>query len=404
MPSVHGKLARGVPGDVGMDAGRLRLLKARAQSWVDQGLTQALVYIVARRGVVVAEEALGRLAHRHDAPAVRMDSIFSIASVSKLITATATLMLVEDGLLSLNRPLVEYIPELRGHRCGRIFVHHLLTHTSGFHATDATRLVHTAKGMKVTGPCPPNQHPEIHRQLNACYGLKPADFPGTVSNYCGANYLFLGELVRRLSGKSLSLFAEERIFTPLGMTSTDFGLRGKDLSRRVAPDPKIYRHFPRHDPNDPMRLDTPSPAGGVYSTARDLTAFCQMFLNRGWWRNRMVLSPASVRLMTTNQIPGIGAFDSRGRWVNETCWGFGWMVQGPHHFNRWMYSHGTLPSVGTFYHEGASGAGVWVDPGNELVGVFLSVIQALDPKTAEHQWEFDRFQNMVTACVSDRVG
>lgn len=135
--------------------------------------------------------------------------------------------------------------------------------------------------------------------------------------------------------------------------------------------------------------------------AGDLAVFGQLFLNGGRYGNVRLLSPASVTVMTTNQIPGIGAYDNRGRWLPEACWGFGWMIQGPNHWNRWMYSHGSLPAVGTFYHEGASGVGMWVDPHNHIVGIYLSVIQSLDPETEEFRWEFDRFENMVTAAIAD---
>ena len=101
--------------------------------------------------------------------------------------------------------------------------------------------------------------------------------------------------------------------------------------------------------------------------------------------------------MTTNQIPGIGV-QMGGHTVPEGSWGYGFMVQGNH---RWAWDHGALQPVGTFYHQGSGGVGFWCDPISEIVGVFLSVWTHFDIAKFEAHWDFDLFQNMVTAAIAD---
>ena len=97
-----------------MSAQRVEHVVNLAKGWVDGGVTPALVILVARRGVVVAHEAFGNLTPEPDSSPLAHDTIFPLASLAKPITATATMILVEDGLLGLNRPVSEYIPEFVG--------------------------------------------------------------------------------------------------------------------------------------------------------------------------------------------------------------------------------------------------------------------------------------------------
>ena len=99
------QLQPGTPAEAGMSAVRIRRIADLAQGWVTQGLTPALVVLVARRGIVVLHEAFGRLTPEPDAPPLSRDTIYPLSSLSKPVTATAVMLLVEDGLLGLNRPV-----------------------------------------------------------------------------------------------------------------------------------------------------------------------------------------------------------------------------------------------------------------------------------------------------------
>ena len=130
------QLRPGEPEEVGMSARRVRHVGQLAAGWVAQGITSALVILVARRGVVVLHEAFGRLTPDDNAPPVKRDTIYPLSSLTKPITATAAMLLVEDGLLGLQRPVSEYLPEFSGEGKQAVRVHHLLTHTSGLRDED----------------------------------------------------------------------------------------------------------------------------------------------------------------------------------------------------------------------------------------------------------------------------
>src|SRR5262245_5213775 len=127
-------LRSGDPREVGVSADRIGVVRRRCAEWVEAGETPAIVALLARRGVVVLHEAFGRLGP--DGPALRPDALFPVASISKVVTAAAALSLVEEGLVGLNRPVQEHLPELVGEGKEAVMVHHLLTHTSGMRDED----------------------------------------------------------------------------------------------------------------------------------------------------------------------------------------------------------------------------------------------------------------------------
>ena len=126
------KLRYGTPEEAGMLPDRIERVKQLAAGWVAEGQTPSLVILAARKGIIFLHEAYGRLRPEENSPPLRTDSIFPISSLTKPVTATAAMILVEDGLLGLNRPIVDYIPEICGEGTEEILVHHLLTHTSGY--------------------------------------------------------------------------------------------------------------------------------------------------------------------------------------------------------------------------------------------------------------------------------
>src|SRR4029453_1086023 len=149
------QLRPGEPEEVGMSARRVRHVGQLAAGWVAQGITSALVILVARRGVVVLHEAFGRLTPDDNAPPVKRDTIYPLSSLTKPITATAAMLLVEDGLLGLQRPVSEYLPEFNGEGKQAVLVHHLLTHTSGLRDEDVD--AHAAKKRGVVAIPPPEK-------------------------------------------------------------------------------------------------------------------------------------------------------------------------------------------------------------------------------------------------------
>ena len=162
------ELRAGTAEEAGVLPERIDRVRDLCAGWVKSGHTPSLAVLVARRGVIVLHEAFGCLGPGQDSPPLRLDSIFPVSSVAKPITATAVMTLVEDGLLGLNRPVVDYVPELCGEGTEEILVHHLLTHTSGYNGQKLLpfELQRRKEGIKV-GPCDATQHPGIHRRLQS---------------------------------------------------------------------------------------------------------------------------------------------------------------------------------------------------------------------------------------------
>jgi CubicO group peptidase (beta-lactamase class C family) len=182
-------------------------------------------------------------------------------------------------------------------------------------------------------------------------------------SYCNYGYVMLGEIVRRVSGMSLDTFARERIFAPLGMTDT-FYVVPESVRHRIVkrpPDAPGAEDF-----NSREWEETPWGSAGVYSTAKDMAIFGQVFLNEGRCGDARILSPAGAASMTRNQIPGIGARYGEETFT-EASWGFGWNVRGTKN------DAGNLLSPRTFSHGGAGGVFLWADPAQEIVGVYFSV-------------------------------
>src|SRR5262245_60724001 len=388
------QLRPGEPEEVGMSTRRVRHVGQLAAGWVAQGITSALVILVARRGVVVLHEAFGRFTPDDDAPPVKRDTIYPLTSLSKPITATAGMTLVEDGLLGLQRPVLEFLPEFIGEGKQTVLVHHLLTHTSGLRDQDVHAHAAKKRGIVTIPPSEETQHQWINEYLFLRYDAPLWKPPGVEMSYCNYGYFLLGEIVRRVSGQALADFARVRVFEPLGMQDTFYivpnAVRARIVRRPL--DAPLAATGVAGGPGIGTREHQvlPLAAAGVYSTAMDMAIFGQMFLNRGSYGEVRILSPAAVAEMTHNQIPGIGA-QFRGEFFPEASWGLGWSI----HENKRASRDGSLYSPQAFNLDGAGGVFLWVDPVYEIVGVYFSVAFEQSKPCR------DLFLNAVTAAVVD---
>jgi CubicO group peptidase (beta-lactamase class C family) len=288
--------------------------------------------------LIAANEVLGAF--------MRVDSIFWIASMSKPITATAVLMLMEEGKLSLDDPIAKFVPELAGLKTSdgktpRITLRHLLTHTSGMgEATDEeTRLARTLS------------------DLVPAFASKPLAFePGSKWMYCQSGFLTLGRIVEIVSGLPFEVFLRERIFAPLGMKDTTFYLSEAQMPRWVIPSKRdgeqfvpaeigiLYGHPPTWGDH------YPASNGGLFSTAPDYTRLAQMLLNGGVLDGRRYLSPESVLMMSTVQTGDlVTGFTPGNGWGLGVC-----IVRHPQGVTGML-------SPGTFGHGGGYGTQVWID-------------------------------------------
>ena len=361
------KLRPGAAREAGMDAKRVGHIRDLSHGWVEEGITPSLVVLAARRGVIILHEAYGVMGPEPDAGPLQKETIFPIASISKPITATALMCLVEDGLVGLNRPVQWYIPEFVGQGKDAVMVHHLLTHTSGVTDEALDRLATGDwRDMKMLARAIP-EHVWINELLHLGYELPLAHTPGTAMATSSYGYELLGEIVRRVSGQSLAAFAAERVLSPLGMADTYWPVPGSSALRVVRRgDDTTRAEFLRT-----FALAGIAWAfGGVSSCATDLAAFGQMLLNGGSYGDATVLSRPSVEAMTRNQIPETSA-KFLGEHFPEASWGLGWSITGT---KRCLAYGEPLMSSRAFCHSGAGGAFMWVDPEHELVGVYLSVL------------------------------
>jgi CubicO group peptidase (beta-lactamase class C family) len=385
-----------------MSPERIERARERCAEWVATGHTLSLAVCVARRGVIVLDEAFGRSGPGAAAPPLSRDSLFPVASVTKAITATLVMQMVEDGILGLNRPAVEYLPELAaGKGNGDILVHHLLTHTAGYPwHTDPSLLLHAAAKLEAgteISECPPNQHPATHRALELLWDAPRCEPVGAIMTYSNHNYVLLGEILRRLSGRSLEELARDRIFDPAGMHDSFYVVPESAADRVVqrppeAPFSESNDFYPALGSRAMQR--NPDAGMGVFTTPRDMVTFGQIFLDGGRAGDARILSRATVEAMTRDQIPGLSSRLMDVERPNAS-WGYGWSIESP---TKWRYFRGSLISLGSFTHPGAGGAAFWVDPRRELVGAYFEVCMRITDDW-EFRWNFDLFENVITSAV-----
>ncbi|HEU4850606.1 MAG TPA: serine hydrolase domain-containing protein [Telluria sp.] len=304
-------------------------------------------------GERVYARAFGRLAFDADAPAVGDDTVFDVASLSKVLaTAPSVLILAEQGRIDLDAPIVRYFPECAGGGRDGILVRHLLTHTSGLRA-----------GI----PATPAWSGRDAAHALACADV-PTHPPGTFFRYSDVNYILLGRLVEAVSGQALDAFAERHIFRPLGMRHTSYRPLERIARSRIAPTQQAgqpgdaltaLREELRGEVHDPTarRMGGVAGSAGVFSTAADVSRFARMLLGGGTLDGVRILREDSVRLMTTAQTaPGITALR-----------GMGMDIDSP--FAR---PRGSVFPVGSYGHTGFTGCFLWIDPASRTFYVLLS--------------------------------
>jgi CubicO group peptidase (beta-lactamase class C family) len=387
-------LRDGTPEEAGLSASRLGRASELAASFVESGDHPAVVVLIARHGVVALHEAFGKLGPNPDDPPLPRDALFKLSSIGKTLTATAAMILVDEGRLGLTRRVCDYLPEFRGDGREQVYVHHLMTHTAGLERVEIADYVvqlisrRAAELAKVSGDR--GADPSIQLALERPVHVSP----GTEMFYDSANFDLLGEIVTRVSDRPLGEVVHERIFEPLGMADS-FGLLPDPFADRLvrasseSTNPILAASWSAA----PASVVTGS-GGGFFSTVLDMGTFAQMFLDGGVGRDCRVLSPAAVSMMTTNQIPGVPGvlLDERH---DEASWGFGWGVAG---LERWSYFPVHAP--GTFWHSGASGVHLWCDPGADFVGVWFSaMVKEIEPDIFLN--DFDLFVNAVTAAIDE---
>ena len=378
------------PASTGLSAARLSHIKTLASSYVDQGRIPGVVYAVARHGQLASLDSVG---------AMQTDSIFRIYSMTKPITTVAVLMLYEEGRFLLSDPVSRYLPEFEHMQIytgedqngnaetvpaeKQVTIEDLLTHTAGLTYGDKPEggvwaLYADAKLWSSAS---------LDEFSNRVAELPLVFEPGSAWHY-SVSFDVLGRLVEVVADQPFDQFLKTRIFDPLQMNDTSFSLPDSKLGRFI---PVYYRD------GEGMRLSeavedsglrqagaVPFGGGGLLSTATDYLRFCQMLVNGGVLADARILGRKTVELMLLDHL---GHGDSRLKindpWVGRTENRSGEMQLGLG-FGYGGYvitdvAENDVPgSTGTYAWGGAASTYFFIDPKEELIGVFLTQLMPSD--------------------------
>ncbi|NBQ86529.1 MAG: class A beta-lactamase-related serine hydrolase [Betaproteobacteria bacterium] len=397
-------LPKASPESVGMSSQRLaKITEVIGQEVADKKLPGAVV-MVARKGKLVYSQAFGSLNNAAGAP-MREDSIFRLYSMTKPLVSTALMMLVEDGKVQLTDPVSKFLPSFRNPMVsvpafdpvfnGVSFrlvaanreptIQDLLRHTSGIAYGELTRnqLVRDAyiKGKVFLPDTDYDSRTLSGPEMADAVGKAPlAQQPGTTWEY-SLSVDIQGRVVEVASGKRLNDFLQERMFKPLKMTDTAFHVPGDKAARLAEPfakDPATGANNKLIDVSKVPGNDSGG-AGGV-GTAGDYLRYCQAMLNGGQLDGARILSPTTVRLMTSDHLAGINTTVNPGNLLLGSTgytFGLGFLVR---------QGDGNAPvagSAGEFTWAGYAGTYFWAEPKDQVCAVYMT--QAPSPLRAAYR-------------------
>lgn len=401
-------LKEAAPQRVGVSPERLARIDALCETAVREGRIPGVVALVARKGKIVYHKAFG-LADNEAGRALKPDAIFRIASQSKAITATAVMMLWEEGRFRLDDPISNWIPEFKnaqvltgyneldgswtGEPAKReITLRHLLTHTSGIgygviDGDERFQKLYAQAGVVDLFTTEPVTIAESVKRLAT---LPLHHHPGEQFTY-SEGLDVLGRFIEVVSGLPFDVFLREHLFGPLGMDDTAFYLPAEKADRLVAvqkPEEGKWVRYPVtfYDPDYPIRGAQSffSGGAGLCSTAKDYATFLQMFLNGGELGGVRFLSRTTVDTMMREQV-------ARELWGGDTRYyglAFGVLTEAG-------VARGGEGSPGTFDWGGYFNTQYFADPREQLIGILMKQTQGGDDNTA---W---KFRQLVGQAVDD---
>ncbi len=355
--SLTAGLPQASPESVGLLADQLQRIDDAVAAAIAATEVPGAVVLVARHGRIAYLRAFGNRAVEPTPEAMTTDTIFDMASLTKVMaTAPSIMLLVEKGAVRLDDRVKRYLPNFVGGGKDTITVRQLLTHYSGLRPD--FDLSKPWEGYEAA--------------LEELWKETTQGDPGKEFVYSDLNYIALGEIVRAVAGVRLDAFARENIFDVLGLTETRF-IPPPDWRGRIAPTesrsrslaylkgsgtPSQSNDYLRGEVHDPTAWRMGGVAGhaGLFSSARDVAVYAQMLLNHGVYDGKRIFSTLGVQAMTTPQSPR-SALPLRG---------IGWDIDT-------LYSapRGDL-FAGGYGHTGFTGTSLWVHPGTETFVVILS--------------------------------
>ena len=319
---------------------RLGAVDSIIEQAIADGNIPGAVLVVGHNGSIIYRKAYGARALEPHREPMTLDTIFDLASLTKVIaTTTAVMQLVELGEVRLNDPVAKYLPDFAQNGKEDITIRQLLTHYSGL-----------APDIDLN---PPWEGKETAYKL--CFAETPAQSPGSGFIYSDTNFIVLGALVEKISGETLDVYAERHIFTPLKMAHTRFNPPVAWRPRIAPTEYDENEHMLRGVVHDPRARRMGGVAGhaGLFSTGDDLAKFAQTLLDGG----DGILSTVTVEKMTQPETPPSAPI----------LRGFGWDIDSPFSSNR-----GDLLPVGSYGHTGFTGTSIWIDPTTKTYIILLT--------------------------------
>lgn len=360
------------PGEIDIDSGRLEHAYKLLQELVREDKIPAAALCVGRKGKMIEPRFFGR--HRPDdkTATLKPDALFLIASITKPVTATAVMMLVERGQVRLEDPVAKYVPRFAQNGKAAVTVRNLLTHTSGL----PDMLPNNAELRAA--------HKSLDAFVDDVCKLKLDFEPGTAVQYQSMGILMLAEIVHQVTGVACRDFLRKQVFEPLGMRDTTLGWDPSKKSRIAAVQISPEQAKTDWNWNTPYWLNFGAPWGGLITSPADLARFCQLMLNGGKLDKERLLAPSTVEAMTRNQLECLPKAPEEDRRCRP--WGLGWRFAWPGQAS----SYGDLLGPRAYGHSGATGTLCWIDP--EADGFFILFTTRPEPGD-------DRYRGRVSNAV-----
>jgi CubicO group peptidase (beta-lactamase class C family) len=340
--------------------------------------------LIARHGKIAYYKSFGKLDMEANTP-MHTDAMFRIASMSKAVTSVAIMTLYEEGKFLLTDPVSKYIPEFKNPKVvivsaqgdtilipakSEITIRELLNHTSGITYGGGLQGKYYKEAGMTVGLTPTAG--TLKEKIIALAALPLISHPGEEFHY-GMSVDVLGYLIEVLSGKTLDKFLYERIFEPLKMKDTYFSLPKEKFSRLAA----LYKmkngvlekatgYFPY-----PQAQNYFAGGAGLVSNAFDYSRFTQMLLNKGVLDEKRIVSRKTIELMSSNAIGSLFIHTgSKHNGIMGDKFGLGFGIRT----ERGVFDE--LESLGSFGWDGAFYTRFWIDPKEDLFGIFMSQVDA----------------------------
>ncbi len=331
------------------DAGKLAEIDDAVEGGVAQEKIPGGVFWLEHEGEIYAK-AYGNMSVEPEIIPTRPDAIYDAASLTKVVATTpAILLLMESGQIELDGPVHRYLEDYTDGKGTDLTIRHLLTHTSGL-PPGIPLSIETKGGSK--------KWEGYETALALAVAERPRTEPGTQFVYSDINFILLGEIIQRVTGRTLEAFTREEVFEPLGMVDTGY-LPSPDLKSRIAPTNWEDGEMLRGAVHDPVCRRAGGVLGhaGLFTTAADLARFSRMILNKGELNGIRLFQRESVELMTSTQSPD----------QVEALRGLGWDID-----TGYSQQRGSLFPVGGFGHTGFTGSSLWIDPHSNSFVIFMS--------------------------------